>query len=312
MNQSEPPHFLRQHAPALLIFLTVLCAPSANVHAQLKYSGSDTVEPVVSAALTTFVRSRPGYKMQIQSTGTSVGLRDLCAGRAQLAGASRPIKPEEAKVCSTAGIQFAELPVALDALSLVVSTKNTWLKDLTFAELRTVYDPASAGKVQSWKQVRASFPDTPIRPAGPDIKHGTFGSFSESMDLKGFIRSDFKDFPQHDKTGRFVADTAGAIGFMPLGDALSMASDVRIIGIDFGTGPVVPSAQEVAAGKYDKLSRTVYLYVNVAMLLKTEMNDIEFSKLLFGDMEKFARFANLIALRALQYQENVKRVPFPN
>ena len=91
-----------------------------------------------------------------------------------------------------------------------------------------------------------------------------------------------------------------------------MASDVRIIGIDFGTGPVVPSAQEVAAGKYDKLSRTVYLYVNVAMLLKTEMNDIEFSKLLFADMEKFVRFANLIALRTLQYQENVKRVPFPN
>ena len=91
-----------------------------------------------------------------------------------------------------------------------------------------------------------------------------------------------------------------------------MASDVRIIGIDFGTGPVVPSAQEVAAGKYDKLSRTVYLYVNVAMLLKTEMNDIEFSKLLVADMEKFVRFANLIALRALQCQENVKRVPFPN
>ena len=311
MNQPKAVHFSRQHVGSLLTFAVMLCAPSANVYAQLKYSGSDTVEPVVSAALTAFVRSRPGYKMQIQSTGTSVGLRDLCAGRTQLAGASRPIKPEEAKVCSAAGIQFAELPIALDALSLVVSTKNPWLKDLTFAELRTVYDPASVGKITSWKQVRASFPDEPIRPAGPDIKHGTFSSFSESMDLKGFIRTDFKDFPQHDKTARFVADNVGAIGFMPLGDALSMAGDVRIIGIDFGTGPVVPSSQEVAAGRYDKLSRTVYLYVNVAMLLKAEMNDIEFSKLLVADTEKFVRFANLIALRTLQYQENVKRVPFP-
>ena len=302
--------FFRQYSLVLLAFLVTMFAPVASVQAQLKYAGSDTVEPVVSAALVAYVRGHPGYKLQIQSTGTSVGMRDLCAGRTQLAGASRPIKPDEAKICGAAGIQFSEIPVALDALSLVVSTKNTWLKDLTFAELRTVFDSASTGKVTSWKQVRAGFPDAPIRPAGPDIKHGTFGSFSDSMDLKGFIRSDFKDFPQHDKTGRYVADTVGAIGFMPFGDATSMASDIRMIGIDFGAGPVIPSAKEVAAGKYDKLSRTVYLYVNVPMLLKADPGDLEFTKFLVTDMEKFVQFANLIPLRALQYQENAKRVAF--
>ncbi len=300
----------RHHAPVALAVLITLFAPGVSAQAQLKYSGSDTVEPVVGAALVAYVRGHPGFKLQIQSTGTSVGIRDLCAGRAQLAGASRPIKADEAKICSAAGIQFSEIPVALDALSLVVSTKNTWLKDLTFAELRTVFDPASAGKVTSWKQVRASFPDAPIRPAGPDIKHGTFGSFSDSMDLKGFIRSDFKDFPQHDKTGRYVADNVGALGFMPFGDAASMATDIRMIGIDFGAGPVIPSAKEVAAGRYDKLSRTVYLYVNVPMLLKADPGDVEFTKFLVTDMEKFVQFANLIPLRALQYQENAKRVAF--
>lgn len=282
----------------------------ASAQAQFRYSGSDTVEPVVSAALVAYVRGNPGYKLQIQSTGTSVGIRDLCAGRTPLAGASRPIKPEEAKVCSAAGIQFSEIPVALDALSLVVSTKNTWLKDLTYAELRTVFEPASAGKVTSWKQVRASFPDTPIRPAGPDVKHGTFGSFSDSMDLKGFIRTDFKDFTHHEKTGRYVADNVGAIGFMPFGDAVSMGNDVRMIGIDFGAGPVIPSTKEVMAGKYDKLSRTVYLYVNLALLTKADPQDIDFTKFLVRDMEKFVLFANLIPLRALQYQENMKRVSF--
>ena len=295
-----------------MLFLAA-CAASfgnSNAQAQFRYSGSDTVEPVVSAALVAYVRGHPGYKLQIQSTGTSVGIRDLCAGRTPLAGASRPIKPEEAKICTAAGIQFSEIPVALDALSLVVSTKNTWLKDLTFAELRTVYEPASAGKVTTWKQVRPTFPDTPLRPAGPDVKHGTFGSFSESMDLKGFIRSDFKDFTHHEKTGRYVAETVGGLGFMPYGDALSMASDLRMIGIDFGQGAVIPSSKEVMAGKYDKLSRTVYLYINLALLSKADPQDIDFTKFLVRDMEKFVQFANLIPLRALQYQENIKRVSF--
>lgn len=300
----------RNRQSALLLAACTALFTTPNALAQFRYSGSDTVEPVVSAALIAYVRGHPGYKLPIQSTGTSVGFRDLCAGRTPLAGASRTIKPEEAKVCSAAGIQFSEIPVALDALSLVVSTKNTWLKELTFAELRTIYEPASAGKVTSWKQVRASFPDTPIRPAGPDVKHGTFGSFTESMDLKGFIRNDFKDFTHHEKTGRYVADNVGAIGFMPFGDAASMASDIRMIAIDFGAGPVIPSTKEVMAGKYDKLSRTVYLYVNLALLTKADPQDVDFTKFLVRDMEKFVQFANLIPLRALQYQENMKRVSF--
>ena len=310
MNQFFPTYRYRWKLLALIGSLVSICAAGANAQSQLKYSGSDTVEPVVGAALVAYVRGQSSYKLQVQSTGTSVGIRDLCAGRVQLAGASRPIKPDEVKVCSAAGVQFSEIPVALDALSLVVSTKNTWLKDLTFAELRTVFEPGSAGKVTSWKQVRGTFPDSPIRPAGPDVKHGTFGAFSENMDLKGVIRSDFKDFPQHEKTGRYVADNIGAIGFMPFGDAVSMASDLRVIGIDFGAGPVVPSAKEVAAGKYDKLSRTVYLYVNLPMLMKADPLDIGFVKLLVNDMEKYVQFANLIPLRPLQYQENAKRIVF--
>lgn len=315
MQFSRTSHPSRWSAVTLLAGLCLTClmgltSSPANAQTQFRYSGSDTVEPVVSAALVAYVRGHPGYQLPIQSTGTSVGLRDLCAGRTPLAGASRPIKPDEAKICAAAGIQFSEIPVALDALSLVVSNKNTWLKDLTFAEVKTVFDPASSGTVTSWKQVRASFPDTPLRAAGPNVKHGTFASFSESLNLKGFIRPDFKDFTHHDKTGRYVADTVGALGFMPFGDAASMSSDVRMVGIDFGAGPVIPSADSVMTGKYDKLSRTVYLYVNLALLAKADPQDIDFTKLLVRDMEKFVQFANLIPLRTLQYQENMKRVSF--
>ena len=249
-----------------------------------------------------------GYRLPIQSTGTTVGIKELCSGKTAMAGASRPIKPDETRACNAAGVQVSEIPIALDAIALAVSVKNTWLKDLTTAEVQSLFSPASAGKLMSWKQVRPTFPDVPIRPAGPDIKHGTFSSFSESMGLKGFIRSDYKDFTHHDKTGRFVADTAGAIGFMPFGDAAAMAAELRMVAIDFGAGPVVPNATEVLSGRYEKLARTVYLYVNLALLAKATPLDIEFSKFLVSDLEKFVRFANLIPLPSLQYQENLKRV----
>ncbi len=291
----------------ILSATSIVCVTTSAL-AEIRYSGSDTLEPVVSAALVAYLRGQPGYKFPIQSTGTSVGFRELCAGRTHLAGASRSIKPEEAKICANANVQLTELPVAYDALSLVVSSKNTWLKDLSFTELQMVFDPASVGRITSWKQVRTSFPDAPIRPAGPDIKHGTFASFSDSVGLKGFVRSDYKDFSHHEKTGRYVADNVSAIGFMPFGDAVSMSNDLRIIGIDFGSGPVIPSSKELLSGKYDKLSRTIYLYANLALLTKAEPNDQAFFQFLVRDMEKFTQFANLIPLRALQYQENIKRV----
>ena len=120
------------------------------------------------------------------------------------------------------------------------------------------------------------------------------------MGLNGFIRSDYKDFTQHEKVGRYVADNLGAIGFMPFGDATTMANDVRIIGIDFGAGAVIPSIKNVVDGKYDALSRTIYLYVNLSMLAKANPQDIEFTKFLVRDMEKFVQFSNLIPLRSLQ------------
>jgi ABC-type phosphate transport system substrate-binding protein len=135
--------------------LTVLSAAS---RAQtVVYAGSDTVYPVAEAALTSFMRGHAGYKPQMKDVGTGPGIKELCAGRAVMAGASRPMKAEESKLCLAAGVQAIEVPIALDAVVLVVSAKNTWLKDLTLAEASKAFDSASAGKITSWKQIRAGF-----------------------------------------------------------------------------------------------------------------------------------------------------------
>ena len=272
------------------------------------YTGSDTVQPLVDAALSAFVRGHPAYKPKVAGPGTSVGFKELCGGRTVMAGASRTIKSDESKACAAAGIQLTEIPVALDAVGVVVSTKNNWLKDLTLAELTKVFDPASAGKVTSWKQIRPTFPDTPIKTAGVGIKHATFGFFSESIGLNGFIRSDYKDFKDHAESANYLAGEAGAVGFIPIGDAKAMEGQVRPVGINFGAGVAVPSLEDVSAGKYDKLSRTVYLYVNTAALAKSSPEDVAFTQMMVKDMDKFVRFVNLIPLRPLQYQENMKRL----
>jgi len=169
------------------------------------YAGSDTVQSVVEAVLLSFARGNSTYKSTTTGIGTSVGIKDLCNGLTLMAGAPRVIRADESKACAVANIQITEISVALDALILVVSTKNTWLKDLTLAEITKAFDPASAGKVISWRQIRPGFPDTPLKLAGVGIKHGAFESLSKSIGLCGFMRAGYKDFKDHTETAQFVA-----------------------------------------------------------------------------------------------------------
>ena len=125
------------------------------------YSGSDTVQPVAEAALVSFVRGHANYKPQMRDTGTSPGLKDLCNGSTLLAGPSRLTSSEESKICAKAGIPAIE-----------------------------IFDPASAGKITSWKQIRPTFPNTSLKPSGAYIKSETFQFFSQSIGLQGFVRSD--------------------------------------------------------------------------------------------------------------------------
>ena len=301
-------HIKKLHASWLLFTALTLTSVGAFAQKTAFYTGSDTVQPVVEAALSSFVRANAVYRPTITGPGTSVGLKELCDGLALMAGASRVIKAYELKDCATAGIQITEIPVALDAVTLIVSAKNTWLKDLTMAELTKIFEPASAGKIVSWKQIRPSFPDMPLKTAGVGIKHATFGFFSESIGLKGFMRSDYKDFKDHNETAKYIAGDVAALGFLPIGEAKAMEGQVKAVGIDFGAGTVTPGPEEVSAGKYDKLSRRVYLYVNTVALAKSSPEDVAFAQIIVKDMDKFVRFANLVPLRALQYQENMKRL----
>ena len=290
------------------LFLLAFCCLAAPLHAQLRYAGSDTVEPVVDAARTAFSRSHPNFKLTISSVGTSSGLRELCTNRAFFVGASRAIKPDETKECERAGVTPIEVPVGLDAVVLVVSSKNTFVKDLSIDDVKSIYGPQATGKLTSWKALLATFPEQRLNAVGVGIKHGTFDFFHAAIGNGKFVRSDYRDTIQHDETAKIVAADPGAIGYVPLSVAKDFASQLRIVPINFGEGPVEPSEQSIRSGKYGTLSRTTYFYVNLPALIKAGGESHEFIKDLMTNLAKYVTFANMTTLSPQQYQESAKRV----
>jgi len=290
--------------------LTALCCAVASAaSAQMRYSGSDSVLPVVEAATMAYARGHQGFKLQSQVNGSSSGIRDLCASRVALAGSSRPIKPDEQRDCGQAGVAPVEIPVAIDAVVLVTSPKNTWLKSLAIKELQHIFAHASAGKIMSWKQVRPEFPDVPLKTVGVGIKHGTFQLFVDAIGNGQFIRPDFKDTSAHADTVKLVAADAGAIGFVPYATMKDFKAQLHVVSVDFGAGPVLPSRDTLIGGQYAKLGRMVYLYANLA-LLERNPDEKDFARFLLSDLERYVSYANLTTLAQVQYQEGVRRVGF--
>ncbi len=293
---------------------TVICAIamglSLSAWAELHYVGSDTLEPMVVAAQTAYQRSHPGFKLAMTSAGSSTGIKELCAGKTALAGASRPISASEAKECERKGIVYSELNAAADALVLIVSPKNTFVKELSLAEVKRIFEPASAGKLMSWKQVRPGFADQPLLPVGVGIKHGTFNFFHNAIGNAGYARSDYKDTAEHDITVKYVVANPGAIGYVPLSVAKDFSAQITAIKIDFGAGPVEATATTIADGKYGELSRMTYFYINTALLPQAGAESEGFVRDLVINMDKYAGFANLVPLANLQYQENIRRTGF--
>jgi phosphate transport system substrate-binding protein len=291
-----------------VVLLTISLAYSGAAVAQLRYSGSDTLEPVVDAARVAFARAHPNFKLTISSLGSSSGIRELCTQKAVFVGSSRAIKPEETKECTQAGVIPIELVAGLDAVVLVVSSKNTFLKELSMDQLKALYSPQAAGKLLSWKALLGAYPDTPLRTVGVGIKHGTFEFFHGAIGNGKFVRSDFKDTQHHEETAKLVGQDAGAIGYLPLAVAKDFAAQVRIVKINFGEGPIEPTEQTIASGSYGALARSVYFYVNPTELAKASPDSRDFVKDLTSKLPTYTSFANMVPLSAQQYEANTKKL----
>jgi len=230
---------------------------------EILLDGSSTVAPLSSAAGELFKQKNPGVNVSVQTSGTGGGFKKFCAGQTDISNASRPIKDAEKEQCKAAGIEFQEIVVANDALSIVVGKGNTFLQCLTKAELKTLWAKPATGTVTSWKQVNPSFPDAPIKLYGPGTDSGTFDYFTEAINGKaGDSRTDYSPSEDDNVIVKGVSGDVNALGYFGLSYLEENTGSLRAVKVDGGAGCVEPSIASAQDGTYMPLSRPLFIYVS--------------------------------------------------
>lgn len=240
----------------------------ASVDPHLKtiaIDGSSTVYPISKAMAVAFTATTAGENADItvQFSGTSAGFREFCTGKTDISDASRPILIAELNQCIENGVPFIEIPVAFDALTVAVNPQNTWLQDLSVAELATLWQKASEQKLTRWNQLRPDFPDEPISLWGAGGDSGTFDYFNEAIlgDPRG-ARADYTGSEDDDEIVAGIAANPNALGYLPFAYFEPNMAKLRAIPINNGSGAIAPGVEAVQSSQYQPLSRPLFLYVN--------------------------------------------------
>ncbi|MEJ5169421.1 MAG: PstS family phosphate ABC transporter substrate-binding protein [Fimbriimonadales bacterium] len=232
--------------------------------------GSSTVFPISQALAEEFINENGKVNVAVAESGTGGGFKKFGRGEIDITGASRPIEPSEDETCKKNGVEYVELPIAFDGLTVVVNPKNDWVTDLTVAELKKIWEPGST--INNWSQVRAGFPNKPLKLYGPGTDSGTFDYFCEAITGgKGKSRSDYTASEDDNVLVQGVAGDEGALGYFGIAYYEENKDKIRAVKIDGGEGPVEPNAETVRSGQYKPLSRPLFLYVNVKSLDKPQV-----------------------------------------
>ena len=227
--------------------------------------GSSTVAPLSEAAADMYRDVEAGVNVTVATSGTGGGFKAFCAGETDISDASRPIKDEEIAACEATGIEYTEIVIANDGLSVVVNPENDWVSCLTVEQLNTIWAPESEGTVTNWNQVDASFPDEPLVLFGAGTDSGTFDYFTDAINgEEGAIRADYSPSEDDNITIQGVQGDTGAMGFFGLSYVEENPDAITALEIDGGEGCTYPTKETVQDGSYQPLGRGLFLYVNNA------------------------------------------------
>ena len=187
----------------------------AAAQSVIKIDGSSTVFPIAEAVAEEFQISKRGkVRVTVGIAGTGGGFKRFCRGETDISNASRPILKEEMEACRAAGIKYLELPVAFDALTVVVNPKNTWVKSLTVADLKKMWEPGAQQRVTKWNQVRSEWPAQPLMLFGPGADSGTFDYFTEAVNGKAKAsRGDYTASEDDNMLVQGVENNKNALGY---------------------------------------------------------------------------------------------------
>ncbi len=238
-------------------------ASLGNLSGNINIDGSSTVFPITEAVAEEFGKRTAGkVRVVVGVSGTGGGFTKFCAGETDISNASRPIKAVEAEACAKAGIEFIELPVAIDGLTVMVNPQNSFVPCLTVAQLKTIWEPAAEGKIARWNQVRPEWPAETIRLYGPGTDSGTFDYFTEV--INGKAQASRGDFTASEDDNVLVQGIAGdrySLGYFGYAYYQENTSRLKAVAIDGGAGCVSPTPQTINDGSYKPLSRPLFIYV---------------------------------------------------
>lgn len=294
-------------SPALLVALSA-CARAdtgTGLSGAVQVDGSSTVAPVSEAVAEEFQIANPGVRVTVGISGTGGGFQRFCAGETDVSDASRPISEGEARTCASAGIEYLELPVAWDGLSVVVNPRNEFVRCLTVDEIRRIWEPDS--RVSTWRDVRPEFPDQPIKLYGPGTDSGTFDYFTETvMGEVGASRPDYQASEDDNVLVQGVSGDEYALAYFGYAYVRENADKLQTVGVDGGAGCVLPSAETILSGAYAPLSRPLSVYVARGALARPAV--AEFVRFYMEYADVLVPSTGYLALAREQYEQNLHAI----
>ena len=301
---------MRIHLKSLLATSAFL-ALAASAQAQVvKIDGSSTVYPITEGVAEDFQKMKKNaIKVTVGISGTGGGFKKFCRGETDIQNASRPILEKEMVDCRAAGVEYIELPVAFDALTVVMNPRNAFIKSMTVAELKKMWEPAAQGKIMRWNQINPAWPDAPIKLFGAGSDSGTFDYFTEAINGKSKAsRGDFTASEDDNVLVQGVAQDVNAIGYFGyayFAENQSRLKAVPIVEKD-GKPAVSPSEASVIDGTYQPLSRPIFIYDNAKSLAKPEVK--EFAEYFMKSAAKIAKEVKYVPLPAKAYTLGLEHI----
>jgi len=284
-------------AVALIGAATAAGGGTAKLKGSITADGSSTVGPWTTAAAELYRKVQPDVRITVGISGTGGGFERFCRGETDLSDASRPIKASEYARCREHGVKWVAFTIANDGITLVTSKQNTWAQCLTTAELKKIWDTGS--KLDSWKDVRSSFPDVPLKLFGPGTDSGTFDFFTEAINgQQRRSRSDYTASEDDNILVQGVSGTRGGLGYFGLSYFEENRSRLNDVAVDSGGGCVKPSRATVQSRQYKPLSRALYIYAKRDSFRRAEVRS--FIGFALNNQARVARNADFVALTTAQ------------
>ncbi|NWF77977.1 MAG: PstS family phosphate ABC transporter substrate-binding protein [Chloroflexi bacterium] len=271
----------------------------------IEIDGSSTVYPITEAVAEEFRKLHPQIRINVGISGTGGGFKRFVVGETQISDASRPIKDSEKEQAAKNKIEWIEMPVAYDGLSVMVNPQNTWVTSMTVAELKKIWEPNST--IKRWNQIRSEWPDQPINLYGPGTDSGTFDYFTETINGKeDASRPDYTASEDDNVLVQGIAGDRNALGYFGYAYYVENKDKLKLVAIDSGSGPVLPSEQTINDGTYKPLSRLIFIYANKAALTRPEVK--EFVRFYMTEGPKLVSEVGYVQLPARFYTENLAKI----